>query len=690
GGMWVEPDMNIPTGESLVRQCLYGKRFFREEFGKDLKNLWLPDVFGYSAALPQILKKAGIDHFVTQKISWNETNTFPHHTFVWTGIDGTSIDSHFLPTDTYNCSNDPEIMIASEKRYKQNDVRGGFLNLYGVGDGGGGPSRRHIEMMKRGENCQGMPRMKAARAEEFLDYLDGEDSGDLPVWQGELYLELHRGTYTTQSLMKKRNRLSEQALRDTELLQTMAMTETGSEYPRQQIEKSWKATLCNQFHDVLPGSSIAEVYEDAHRISAEVLKDLKELEDSAIAALFPEEAADQITLINTQSHSRREWIEIDGRDHQIDVPALGAVSLSLNDLKNLEEPKEKRVTWDSTSGILENEVIRIELEEDGTIGSLYMKEMAREMLKGGANRFLLYEDRPYSWDAWDVSAYYRDTVPEQAVLAGRKLVKDSKASVIIEQNFTVGKSRIIQILELRSGESLVRSECRVQWLEDEKMLRLNALPAINWPRASYEIQFGVIERPAHSNTSWDQAQFEVCGHRFADYSQTDRGLALINDCKYGYRIQDGVMELNLLRSPLYPDSGADRGDHSFAFAYMPHAGGLQSSSVQEEAFAFNSPLKMIRGRTASGTGGQSWFSMDHSAIRIESIKAAEEGSGIILRLYETKGGDARGTLSSFRPVRMAEETSLLEEKTGDLDCPDGKVMLDFHPFEIKTVRLYLS
>ncbi|MCG8452336.1 MAG: hypothetical protein MI717_04030 [Spirochaetales bacterium] len=547
GAMWVEPDTNVPSGESLVRQCLYGKRFFQEEFGKDVRNLWLPDVFGYSAALPQILRKSDVDFFVTQKISWNETNVFPHHTFIWKGIDGTPIPTHFLPTDTYNCENTPEIMEASQKRFAQGDVQDGFLNLYGIGDGGGGPSRRHIEWMNRGADCEGLPKTKSAAAEDFLHSLAEKGYEKLPEWKGELYLELHRGTYTTQAKMKKYNRQVERALQDVEFLSSMAILAGVPSAPSSQLERLWKNTLLNQFHDVLPGSSIAEVYEDAHRISEESLSQLQHWKRVLGEKLFPIEEEGVLTLVNTQDWPRKELVEMAGQVGIVEVPALGAKSLNPHDA--FANASEESVTVSADGSFFENAWVQVQLASDGTVSSLKLKSNGREMLADGANRFLLYEDCPYFWDAWDVSPYYRNTIPEQAVLVNRRIESACEVRVRIIQDFQIGQSSIHQVLELRATDALLRSEVEVDWNEENKMLRLNAVPQIQWPTATYEIQFGLIERPTHSNTSWDAAQFEVCGHRFADYSQTDRGLALINDCKYGYRILDGVMELNLLRSP---------------------------------------------------------------------------------------------------------------------------------------------
>jgi alpha-mannosidase len=688
GGMWVEPDMNVPSGESLVRQCLYGKRFYKKEFGLDLKNLWLPDVFGYSAALPQILKKSGIDYFITQKISWNELNTFPHHTFMWGGIDGTEVQSHFLPTNNYNCDNQPQKMVDASLRFAQSDIHEGYLNLYGIGDGGGGPSRRHIEWVKRGKDCEGMPKLKPAKAEQFLQYLEEKGTADLPQWRGELYLEKHRGTYTTQALMKKYNRQIELKLRDVELLGALVKREKKGKYPAELVERIWKNTLLNQFHDVLPGSSINEVYTDAHKISEESLHSLAAIEKELMHQLFSEENEDYLTLINTQPWERTEVVCIEDVDYSVTVPSLGYASFSKEELAE-KELFDDKVTVSEDGSLLENELLRIEIKSDGAIGSIYFKETGQEMLKPeGAGIFKLFEDKPYAFDAWDISSYYTETLPEIALLKSQKVVKKNSLMVQVEQIYSIGSSEIRQVLELRSGESLLRAGCFVDWKENKKMLRMCAVTDISWPTATYEIQYGSIERPTHSNTSWDAAKHEVCGHRFADLSQTDRGMALLNDCKYGYRIHGSVMELNLLRSPVFPDAEADRGCHEFSYAFMPHTGMLKDSDVIKVSHNFNSSLLQLEGRVQEGEKTNSWIYSDSEQVCIDVVKPAEDSDGIIVRCYETKGGSCRFKLNMKLPFTHVYSVNLMEEEEELLSVqnPQG-FELEIKPFEIMTLLL---
>ncbi|MFW6292763.1 MAG: alpha-mannosidase, partial [Spirochaetota bacterium] len=724
GAMWVEPDMNLTSGESLVRQLLYGKRFFRSEFGVDVKNLWLPDVFGYSAALPQILKLAGVDAFMTQKISWNESNTFPHHTFDWEGIDGTRIRTHFLPTNTYNAANAPDEMIEAEKRFSQADVSGDWLNLYGIGDGGGGPSRRHIEFALRSQNTEGLPRLKLAPADDFLKRVEKIPAERLPLWRGELYLELHRGTYTTQARMKYLNRRLELTLRDAEFLAAIS----GADQ-RDDLARIWKNTLLNQFHDILPGSSIREVYEDANGESEANLDALEKLERASLGALHgaEPEAARAYVVYNTLSWARRALVRIPWTDStvpgvrdsegsilpvqpvdggllvRVTIPSMGLEAFTVSDSADTagaspagEAPAAGSLAARSTAESIENDLLRVRLGSDGTIASIYDRELEREVLAEGANRLMLWEDLPYSWDAWDISHYYRETRPVQATLVERELVESGPLRGVVEQTLTVGASTIRQRIVLEAGSRLVRIENHVDWKESRKQLRVEARPAINALEANYEIQFGTVRRPTHANTSWDAAQFEVAGQRFADYSQADYGLGLVNDGKYGHSIRDGVMDLTLLRSPVDPDPTADIGEHDFVFGYYPHALGWQASDLLERARELNSPV-LVRGVAKPPQERRSEYSVTGGRVKLETVKYAEDGEAIILRLYETRGMNQNVVLASRVRWATIVEVDLLEENPRKVSGPKAKasagegyasaISLSFGPYQIRTFRV---
>lgn len=704
GAMWVEPDMNLTSGESLVRQCLFGKRFYQEEFGIDVKELWLPDVFGYSAALPQILKKCGIDYFMTQKISWNETNIFPHHTFMWEGIDGTRILSHFLPTNNYNLGNTPKELIESEKRYAQNDVSDEFLNLYGIGDGGGGPSAHHIEMGLRQQNLEGVPKFKFAFAEDFYKKIDEIPKEKLPLWSGELYLELHRGTYTTQALMKKHNRLLEQKLHNVEFLGSLV-----EDFKQSALDEIWKNTLLNQFHDILPGSSINWVYKDANSLSRKNLKKLDKLEKELLILLHGEQGkgTDKFVLYNSQPWKRKEVIQLaasDGQywvgdgtsseimnaengviDYQIELPPCGYNCILIEGV-DVSFP-QKEILLKASKNSLENNLIKVEFAKDGTIVSMYDKVEKREILAGKANELLLWEDEPNNWGAWDVNHFYRETTPQKATLISAKVVHLSDLCATLFQQFKIGNSTIEQKITITKNSKLIKFENKVVWKEEHKMLRVSAHPDIYSPRASYEIQYGTLQRATHSNTSWEAAKFEVAAQRFADLSQPDYGFAILNDCKYGHYIKENVISLNLLRSPKDTDKEADLHTHEFTFCYYPHKGSLIESDTLQLAHNLNSPLMQFPVSELPENRQRSFYNIMGGNVKLEVIKKAEDGNGIIVRMYETAGTFTKITFQAADGWEQLTETDMLENAREQICGKTNEIKLQFKPFEIRTFRI---
>ena len=711
GAMWVEPDMNITSGESLVRQCLYGKKFFSDEFGIEVKNLWLPDVFGYSAALPQILKKSGVDVFMTQKISWNETNKFPHHTFYWKGIDGTDILTHFLPTNDYNLSNLPSKLIESEERYAQSDVSDEFLNLYGIGDGGGGPSPVHIELGLRQQDLEGAPKFKFSKAQDFFDKIAKIPKADLPKWTGELYLELHRGTYTTQSLMKKYNRDLEIALRDLEFLGTWI-----KKYPQAEVERIWKDTLLDQFHDILPGSSINWVYKDAHDMSEYNFNKIHDMFEKFFNQLFDVRYDDKLEgcylAYNSLSWEKNllvsfpvpertnykvtgadgkkiPWLINHGRiEFYVKVPQMGYTVFSVSKCKTVSEQKhegkaELKITENDI--ILENKFIKVLLCDDGMIHSIFDKEKNFESVKC-ANRLLMWDDLPVNWEAWDINHYYKETTPEQAKRISLEILADNGHLVGIEQVMSIGNSTIVQRITLSSDSREIRIENFADWNEEKKFLKVCAETNILSDTATYEIQYGNIKRPAHFNTSWDAAKFEVPAHRYADISQPDYGFSILNDCKYGHIINDGRIELSLLRSTKSPDESADMGDHQFTFSYYPHFGNLESSDTLKIAHELNDPASIIPLKKLPKIEERSFYSLETCTVKLETVKPSEDGKGIILRLYETMGANDN-TVLNLEGKYDIFESNLIETEFKPFKKNTSSVELKFTPFEIKTLYL---
>lgn len=700
GATWVESDTNLPSGESLIRQCIYGRRFFKEEFNKVLDYLWLPDCFGYTGSLPQILKKCGVNYFVSQKLSWNDTNTFPHHTFIWKGIDGSEILCHFLPTNDYNFSNLPKSLIESENRFAQAEISDDFLNLYGIGDGGGGPSKEHIELGLRMKDCEGLPKFKFAKATDFLQKINKLDKNKLPVWEGELYFELHRGTYTTQAKMKKYNRQLENKLQFIEFLSVLTQKNINPD-----LQSIWKDVLLNQFHDIIPGSSIGWVYKDAYELSEKNLNKLDLLQNNLISEILNTDTQDIcLLLLNSLSHQRNEVIEypvdraynvytVEGDClescyqnnklyFKIIIPAMGYICVFLKptDIENYD-------IIQNTVNTLENELIKIYLDNNGAISSLYDKKLNEELLTSPANSLKLWEDLPNNWGAWDINHFYRETEAELPELMTRYILTDNQFKKTIYQKMSIGNSTIEQEISLYQNSNLIEIKNKVDWNESHKMLRVSAMPNIKSNNVKAEIQFGLIDRPTHKNTSYEQAKFEVLAHRFIDISNENKGFAIINDCKYGHSVQDNSLEINLLRSPEDVDKEADLGTHSFTYAYYPHLLNLNSSDVIQTAQNLNQKIEVFETDIIPEKIAQSLFVVSNNHIIISTLKFAEDSDDTILRLYESTGNEKNTSITLSGKYSKIFECNMLEEIEKELDFSNNIFNLSFKPFEIKTIRL---
>lgn len=699
GAMWVEADCNLAGGEALVRQVLHGKNFFRDEFGIEVDNLWLPDVFGYSAALPQILQRAGVPYFLTQKISWNQFNDFPHTTFHWRGIDGSEVLAHFPPENTYNSLLDTEFLIPGMTNFRERDRLPEFMSLFGVGDGGGGPKAESIELGRRMKNLEGAPKVRFGNAKEFFAHLN-EHSDQLPTWVGELYLELHRGTLTTQAKVKQGNRSLEQELRTTELLHAAGSLEG---YPFEALDQLWKTTLLYQFHDILPGSSITEVYRVTHEAHDKALADLAQLQQAPSPLLEADE--ESLTLLNTSGAPVAMSVELPESWNGYDVLDEDGTSLPL---QQEEESTYARVQLDSwslrslkrgahttvspceeSSLTLENELVRYRFNDEGRLVELIDKRSKRSLLEEGAegNLLTLYQDRPNNWDAWDVDLFYEDAIIEQARLVDAIPLPHGPVRQGLTLRFEIGNSTIEQIVTLDEGDTMLRFETTVNWQESHHMLRVAFPTSIQSPEATFDIQYGHVRRPTHRNTSWDLARFEVAGQWYADLSERDLGLALLNDCKYGYKVLDGTLDLNLLRSPSYPDPDADRGQHQFTYALLPHEGDLVASDVFERAAQLNGRLKMLEGVRAR-TDRFPW-QLDSNGITLEVVKRAEKEEAWVLRLAEMRGRHSSGTLTLDLPAKQWATVDLMEWNLDGEALPlDGPISLELAPFEIRTLKVW--
>ena len=660
GGTWIEPDCNLPSGESLVRQFLYGQRFFEREFGRRCNEFWNPDVFGYNGQLPQIMRGAGIGRFLTQKLSWNRFNPPPYHTFTWQGIDGSQVLAHFPPADTYNATVEVAELRRAARDYKDHDRSGRSLLVFGWGDGGGGPTPEMLETLRRVADLQGVPRTSMTTSDEFFDALEA-DAGELATVVGELYFEYHRGTYTTQAAVKKGNRAGERALHDAEFLWAVS----GGEQPRERLAELWQLLLLNQFHDILPGSSIAEVYEDAARDHAAVIDGAERLIAEALGEGEP------ATPLNTIGFARAEvadgpvWVE---------APPYGYGRTG-------EAPDAVAVTETADAIVLENGRLRAELGRDGLLRSLVERATGREALAGPGNAMQLYDDRPTAYDAWDVDPFHLETVADAppatscAVLSSGPL----RAEVAIER--PIGpNSTMRQIVRLDAGSPRLEFHCEADWRESNTMLKVLFPVAVHAPNATYQMQFGHAERPTHYSTSHDLARYEVPGHRFADLSEHGFGVALLTDCKYGYSTYGNEMRISLLRSPQMPDPNADVGRHEFAYAVMPHAGGWREAGVVAEAARFESPV-----RWAPAAKERSFFAVDDPNLVLDTVKRAEDSDALVLRLYECHGARGTARLRVGVPFTAARLCNLLEDAGAELPVSDGEIELAYRPHEIISV-----
>ena len=696
GGMWVEADCNLISGESMVRQIIHGKNFFKDEFDVDVNNLWLPDVFGYSAALPQILKNSGIDFFLTQKLSWSQFNEFPYHTFNWRGIDGTEILTHFPPENTYNSELEPEFLVPAQTHFKEKDFIDEFISLFGVGDGGGGPKPENIELGKRMANLENCPRVSFDTAKNFFDRLTKHES-DVQTWVGELYLELHRGTLTTHALVKKQNRKLEWKLRAVEMLWSCLPLE---KYPSEELDELWKKLLINQFHDIIPGSSINLVYETTHKEYEQIHSDCDSLIALASQLLF-QTNLDSFVFMNTLSYPWKGMVKIpekfegsvisnkDGDPvptQKIGASVFAYVELTPLSFTTFVSTGEQDTVEILGQGLqLENELVRYVFDGKGNLSSAYDKELDQEMLESQGNILSLYEDRPNNWDAWDIDFFYRKALIETA--QATDTTPGSTGDVVQQLNlaFTIGNSTIQQTVSLQRHSKRLDFDTRVNWKEKHKMLRVHFPVNVQSDQASFDIQYGHVKRNTHRNTSWDKAKFEVVGHQYADISNHDYGVALMNDCKYGYMVHHNILDLNLLRAPNNPDPEADQGPHAFTYSFFPHKNDMIRSDVIAESTCLNQAPLLF---TDVSHHVNIPVGLDGDGLELTVLKKAEKDQDtLVIRLFETKGRHSRGTLQGSGTLVECDMTEWSE--IGDRVDINGVFDLDFSPFQIRTFKLVL-
>ncbi|GAA3787193.1 glycoside hydrolase family 38 C-terminal domain-containing protein [Streptomyces coacervatus] len=670
GSMWVESDANMPGGEALARQIVHGKRFFAEELGVETEEIWLPDSFGYTAAFPQLAKLAGIRWFLTQKLSWNQSNKMPHHTFWWEGIDGTRVFTHFPPVDTYNSQFHGRELARAERNFAEKGRATRSLVPFGWGDGGGGPTREMLEKARRLRSLEGSPRVEIEKPSAFFAAAEEEYGAQAPVWSGELYLELHRATYTTQAKTKQGNRRSEHALREAELwCATAAVRNPSYAYPYDALDRLWKTVLLHQFHDILPGSSIAWVHREARDTYAQVLAEVEEITAGAVAAL----GAGGPSVFNASPYERTE---IAG-GVLVTVPGLGSAPVAG------AAGEVVRAEQDGDTYVLENSRLQVTVDAQGLITSVRDLAAGREVLSGPGNLLQLHPDHPNAWDAWDIDRHYRRRHTDLTDVESVELVESGPLRAAVRVTRTFGKSRITQELRLAAGARRLDIVTDVDWQESEKVLKAAFPLDVHAECSTAEIQFGHIHRPTHTNTSWDAARFEICAHRWLRVAEEGYGVAVLNDSTYGHDVtrtphEGGLgttVRLTLLRAPHSPDPETDLGPHRFTYALLP--GGDVVHAVAE-GLALNLPL-----RVAEAPAVEPLVRVDHPGVTVESVKLAEDRSGdVVVRLYESRGGRARATLRPGFPVGRAEVTDLLERPLHESDLG-----FELRPFQILTVRL---
>ncbi len=696
GAMWVEADCNLSGGEALIRQVLYGKRFFQQEFGVDNRVLWLPDVFGYSAALPQILRKSGVDWFVTSKISWNDTNKLPVDTFLWKGIDGTGIPSFFLTaqnksrggsparTTTYVAHTTPAMVAGTYDRYQQKDLNNETLLTFGWGDGGGGPTEEHLEMARRlSKGIPGTPTLKIDFAGNMLSRLEKKikDNPRLPIWQGELYLEFHRGTYTSQAKNKKNNRQSEYLYLNTEWLCSLQKHFLKAAFPKDALHRGWEMLLTNQFHDIIPGSSIRQVYEQCD-IDYETIRSIASPHLSSAAEELAG-ALDQrlgYVVYNPNPTVGKGTVRMNGVATYVEgIPAKGYACVEGGVATN-------HVKLSNT--VCENDFFRLAFNEAMQITSIYDKRNRREVLRHGGlgNELRIYADRPHTFDAWELTDYTLEQYQSLTDVQSVTEVQDGvRAGLRITRRFL--DSTLIQTVWLYDCIDRIDFDLDVDWKEHHEAIKVAFDVDINASRATYDIQYGWVERPTHKNTSWERAQFEVCGHKFADFSEGGYGVALFNDCKYGYDIHGSLMTLTLLRSPTYPDPEADIGRMTCTYSLYPHKGAADMPTLYTHAYAINNP--MIACPT---TGAESRIPTrfetvcsDSDSILCETVKEAEDSTAHLFRFYECNNTRQVATLRFGFPVAKVTLCDMQEKPIRELTVTDNAVELEFGAFEIHSL-----
>lgn len=716
GGMWVEADCNLTSGESLVRQFIYGKRFFQEEFGVDNRVLWLPDVFGYSAALPQIMAKCGIDYFMTTKLAWNQFNKIPNDTFMWRGIDGTEILTHLITTlgvgqsiknffTTYNGMLHPDAIMGGWQRYSNKEINNDILISYGYGDGGGGPTREMLETSKRMEKgVKGIPKVRQEFSGNYFKELEErvKDNPQLATWSGELYFEYHRGTYTSMARNKRSNRESEFLLMDLELLSVLAERQ-GVAYPVQRLSDMWKMVLLNQFHDILPGSSIKEVYEVTKEEYGALKEEAKGLIQVDLDALSGN--ASGVTLFNTAGFVRDDIVCLgeveasaltdgDGILYPVQQTRCGAYtwvdglpSKGYRGYEVCSDSLEEKNPFVIDRYSIETPFYKASFDEQGFMASVFDKEFERELFLEGerGNLLRVYEDKPQNYDNWDIDIYYKEKHWDVDRVVSMEWMECGCLMAVLEVKKEFCGCIINQNIKFYARSRRIDFETYVDWKIGQHLLKAHFPLDVHTDEASFDIQFGNVTRKTHKNTSWDVARFESCGHKWADVSESGFGVSLLNDCKYGHSVEDTNIGLTLLKSGVEPNPVTDQEEHCFTYSLYPHRGGFREGNTMFEAVKLNQPV--LAAHRGEKHAEFSFASVDQPNVMLETVKKAEDTNGLIVRVYEYQNARTRTKLSFGERITSAVECNLLEETVANVEMLDGGIEFVIKPYEIKTFRI---
>lgn len=684
GAMWLEADTNLISGESLIRQILFGKRFMKEEFGVDSKILWLPDVFGYSGALPQILKKSGIDNFFTSKLEWNDTNPMPHDNFIWEGIDGSKV---FAILNTgYVMQLNPELICNEWKKFKDKALSDNILVTFGYGDGGGGTTYEMMENYKRLKH--GIPGMPEVKIQSVSDtYKDtiakvhskaNELNVSVPKWKGEMYLEFHRGTYTTMAKNKKNNRKSELLYLEAETASVADMLLTGGEYPTDILNKNQQTILLNQFHDIIPGSSIKPVYDVTDAEYETILGDGRNIVNTKLTSIMKSlNTKGGFFIYNPSPFTVSDFIEFDGKTIFADkIPAHGWRVIPENYVDNSIVVSDKSI---------ENDVLKVIFNDSYHIISIYDKTENREVLASGseANVLEMFEDYPYDFDAWELSDYYKQKKWIADDVSGVELLKNG---LRIKRKYM--KSEISQDIILREGSKRIDFVTTVDWHENHTLLKASFPVDIHNTFATYDIQFGNVQRPTYSSTNQDSAKFEVCAHKWSDLSENTYGVSLLNDCKYGYSTEENVMKITLLKSAKWPNPEADMGINTFTYSLYPHTGDCRVGKTVAEGYLLNMPLEVYRVDANNGTipDCYSLIENNNENVVIETVKKAESDNSVIVRLYEPHNCKANTTVTANFDFKEVYLCDLMENNITQLENNGRSINLNLTNFEIVTLK----